>query len=72
MTDIATAEEIMTRALRAAMEELMAECTEDQIAFLHRIHDNSPWKGLHNAPLVELVNSYDLVTRTVVKNRAGR
>lgn len=72
MSEIATAQEVVRRALFSSMEDLMSECTEEQIAFLHRINDNSPWKGLSNVPDKDLPGMYDLVKRTVEKNRAGR
>ncbi len=68
---IPTAKEVTRRALHEAIEVLMVECTVEQNAFLHRINDSAPWKGLANCPDKDLPGMYDLVVRTVVSNRAN-
>lgn len=65
-----SAAELRTDAVREAIGELLAECTETQRAFLHRIHDNAPWKGLANCPGNKLDETYELLRRTVLVNTA--
>lgn len=54
--------------MRDAIDELIAECTDAQVAGLHRIHDNAPWKGLGNCPADKLSTAYELLRRTVMQN----
>jgi hypothetical protein len=62
--------EVRVKALRDGIGELISQCTDQQVAFLHRIHDNAPWKGLANIPDSELSATYDLLRRTVIGNIA--
>ncbi len=66
------ATQIKVRAIRAAIAELMGECTEQQRQFLHTIHDNAPWKGLANCPASKLDATYALLCRTVKENSRAR
>jgi hypothetical protein len=66
-----SADEARQQALRDGIRDMLEECTEAQRAFLHRIHDNAPWKGLANCPPGKLAESYELVRRTVFGNRAA-
>lgn len=63
-----SAEQIKEQALRQGISDLMGECSEKQNAFLHRIHDNAPWKGLANCPAGKLSETYELLRRTVAEN----
>lgn len=69
MTEILNAKEVQTAALRAEIENLLGECTDDQNEFFHRVHNNAPWKGFANCPAAELHGNYELVRRTVMANR---
>lgn len=69
-TKLPTAREVQDELLRVDILKMLDECTETQIAFLHRVHDNAPWKGLANCPSAKLFETYDLVCRTVVSNRS--
>lgn len=61
-------EQLKEKALRDGIAELMQQCTEKQNAFLHKIHDSAPWRGLANIPTKELGNTYELLRRTVEQN----
>jgi hypothetical protein len=63
-----SAEAAKTKALRDGIDSMMDLCTEKQIAFLNKIHDNAPWKGLANCPDNKLVDTYELLRRTVAAN----
>ena len=63
-----TAAQVAEQSMRNAIDELVAECTEAQVAGLHRIHDNAPWKGLGNCPANQLSTTYELLRRTVMQN----
>lgn len=68
---IKSAAEIEADALRENIHTLLAECSEAQVAGLHRIHDNAPWKGFDNCPPEKLYETYELVRRTAMSNRAS-
>jgi hypothetical protein len=70
MSDIMNSNEVKAAALRAEIENLLHECTDAQKLGLHRIHDNAPWKGFVNCPPEKLSETYELVRRTVMGNRA--
>jgi hypothetical protein len=72
MSEVLTAEQFRVKAMRDGISELMEQCTEEQLALLHRIHDNSPWKGLANCPDNKLADTYELLRRTVLKNGAAQ
>ena len=59
-----TAAEIGNAAIREAVESGLAECTEPQQALFHRIYPN-----LSDS---ELSEAYDLIQRTLRKNRTVR
>lgn len=63
-----TAEQLRVQSMRDGISALMLECTDAQIAGLHRIHDNAPWKGLDNCPVSQLSTTYELLRRTVMQN----
>ena len=63
-----TTRQVEEQALRDGIAELMRQCTEAQIAGLHRIHNSAPWKGLDNCPPAQLSATYELLRRTVMKN----
>lgn len=63
-----SAKDLRIKALRDGIAELMTQCTEAQVAGLHRIHDRAPWKGLANCPDDKLVDTYELLRRTVIHN----
>lgn len=63
-----TADQLRVQSLRDGINALILECTDAQIAGLHRIHDNSPWKGLNNCPVSQLPATYELLRRTVMQN----
>ncbi len=65
------AKDLQDKALRDGIAELMLACTEKQNAFLHRIHDSAPWKGLANCPPEKLGETYELLRRTVAQNAAA-
>lgn len=64
---ILTAQQLRSKAVRDGINALLENCTAQQRANLHRIHDTAPWKGLANCPEDELNNTYELVRRTVLK-----
>ncbi|MEZ2132735.1 MULTISPECIES: hypothetical protein [unclassified Sinorhizobium] len=72
MSEFPSARQVQDDALRAAIADLLAECTEKQKGFFQSIHENAPWKSLDNCPSARLAESYDLVCRTVALNRAAR
>lgn len=63
-----TAAQVAEQSMRDAIDELIAECTDAQVAGLHRIHNNAPWKGLGNCPVNQLFTTYELLRRTVMQN----
>ena len=65
-----SAAEVQSQSLRDGINALLEDCTEKQRAFLHRIHDSAPWKGLANCPPDQLSLSYELLRRTVIENRS--
>lgn len=65
------AEQLRIQALREGIALLMTQCTEKQNAFLHKIHDSAPWKGLANCPPGKLGETYELLRRTVIQNEAA-
>ena len=69
---IQTAEEIVRDALVRATNDLLEVCSDDQVALFHRIQNSAPWKGFENCKGSDLINAYELVRRTVLKNRSGR
>jgi hypothetical protein len=66
MSDIESAAELREIAVRSGINELMRQCTQTQIAFIHRIHDSAPWRGLKNCPANRLDETYELLRRTVL------
>jgi hypothetical protein len=66
---IPSTEEVVTSALVRARENLLSECTPEQVALLERIKGGRDWRS---DGLVMLSQTHDLVRRTVAKNRAGR
>lgn len=68
MSNPPSTEDLRISGLRDGIAELMAECTEKQLAGLHRIHDSAPWKGLANCPVNKLGETYELLRRTVMSN----
>lgn len=62
-----SAKEVQAKALRDATEAGLALCTPKEVAFFNKIHDQAPWKGWANCPDEKLVESYELVRRTVMK-----
>jgi len=66
---VPTAKQITEQALRKAIEDLSKRCTEKQVAFLHKIHDSAPWKGLDRCPENKLTETYELLRRTVISNQ---
>lgn len=71
-TMIPSAKELREQSVRTGIDSLIALCTPEQVAFLHKIHDSSPWKGLHNCPADKLDDTYELLRRTVVGNQKER
>lgn len=69
MSEILTAAQVRTKAVRDAIASLLAECTDKQRALLNQIHDAAPWRGLANLPDYKVDETYELVRRTVIKNR---
>ena len=67
---IPSSNEVQEKSLRDAIDALVAECTEKQVSFLNRIHDNAPWKGLKNCPVTKLTETYELLRRTVSENQS--
>ena len=63
------ASQFVTDAMRSEITNMLSECTDEQNAFLHKIHDGAPWRGLSNCPADRLKETFDLVARTVEKNR---
>lgn len=63
-----SAESAKVKALRDGIDSMLDLCTEQQQAFLHRIHDNAPWKGLSNCPDGKLSETYELLRRTIAAN----
>lgn len=51
--------------VRKAINDALPLLTDKQRAFLNRIHDNAPWKGLANCPDSELLATYELIRRTL-------
>lgn len=67
-----TTEQLRIKSLRDGIDALMFECTDAQLAGLHRIHDGAPWRGLANCPENQLSATYELLRRTVMQNaKAG-
>lgn len=72
LKDIPTAATVTAEALRRATNALLRECTEQQVALFNKIHDSAPYAGWLKCPPAKLAESYDLVRRTVARNRAGK
>ncbi len=66
-----SAEAAKTKTLRDGIDSMLDMCTEPQRAFLNRIHDNAPWRGLANCPDNKLAETYELLRRTVSANLGG-
>lgn len=66
-----SAEAVRVKALRDGIDDMLEQCTQVQQAFLHRIHDSAPWKGLANCPDSKLPETYELLRRTISANRAA-
>ena len=62
--------DVKRESMLVSIKELLAECTEDQACFFNRIHNRAPWKGIDNCPENRLAESYQLIRRTVIENRA--
>lgn len=65
MTQIKTADEVMGEALATATDKLLEECTVKQLSFFNQLFPGR----LHNYSAGELTRAYNLVVRTVKKNR---
>lgn len=65
------AAEVKVRVIREATDALLSQCTEKQVEFFHRIHNNAPYKGWENCPDDLIDVAHDLVARTVEANLRG-
>lgn len=62
--------DMQEKAARDAIDGLLDECTDAQNVWFHKIHNAAPWKGVRHIPVAKLSESYELLRRTVIKNRA--
>lgn len=67
-SDVPSAKEYVHAALKIGIAALLDQCTPKEVAFFNRI-----WpKGIDALDYDQLVSSYELCRRTVVKNRNKR
>lgn len=64
---IRTADDVMREALAAATHELLKECTVKQLSFFNRLFPGH----LNLYGVDELKRAYNLVARTIKKNRGN-
>lgn len=69
LSKIPQASEFCANAMRNEINSMLLECTEEQVAFLNKIHDLAPWKGWANCPSDHLADNFNLVVRTLEGNR---
>lgn len=66
-------DQIVDDALRAELRQLLAQCTEEQQAFFHRIFPVKMFpNGIDSLPTQKLKDSIGLCQRTIRKNEEGR
>ena len=62
---VVSAQEVADRAIREATDAMLAECTEKEVAFFHKIHASAPWRTWDKCPSKELSGYHALVRRTM-------
>lgn len=67
--EIKSTDQLIRAKLIEETNLLLSECTEKQVAFFHRVQNGAPWRGFENCPTDQMKSAYELVRRTVIKNR---
>lgn len=66
---IPNALELRNAAVRDGIDALLKLCTREQAEGFFRIHFSAPWRAFNFMPDNKLDESYELLRRTVIKNR---